>query len=242
MKHLYLLVTFIILSSTVCFAQTIKPAKSADTLKNNASSNTSVRFFSGLNINNFSSTISGSGTSLSNSKPSKSTTPGFNIGVDIPLDENNTWLLRTEANYESVKDNFNYLYTSGSVTQTNDALSFKESIINIIPEVILNVVKMNDLNVYLSSGIAINIRNYSSKKYTETTTYTVSGTTGTSNMQIPDLKSLTFYIPAKIGILVINSIDIYAAYNAKTSLNNNNQFSINETSFTAGINYIFGRR
>lgn len=104
----------------------------------------------------------------------------------------------------------------------------------------MNVVRTNAVDVYISSGLAINLRNYKSKQYTETTTYTVSGTTGTNNMQIPDLKATTFYVPAKVGVVIAKSFNIYAAYNAKTSLNNDNQFSIDETSFTVGINYIFG--
>jgi len=245
MKYLYLLTAFVILGNTTSFAQannqSFNSAANTDTLKSHLSGNTPTRFFIGININSFSSTISSPSDELRNSKTSKSTAPGLSLGVDIPFDENHRWIFRAEAGITSAKDNFNYQYTSGSVTQMDEALSFKESIINITPQVILNVVKTNAIDVYISSGLAINLRSYRSKQYTETTTYTVSGTTGTSNLQIPDLKSNTFCVPAKVGIVIANAFNIYAAYNAKTSLNNNNQFSIDETLFTAGINYIFGK-
>jgi len=241
MRYLYLLVIFITISHTTSLAQSNIKLSSADTLKSPPSGNTPTRFFVGININSFSSTISSPSDELRNSKTSKSTAPGLSLGVDIPFDENHRWIFRAEAGITSAKDNFNYQYTSGSVTQMDEALSFKESIINITPQVILNVVKTNAIDVYISSGLAINLCSYRSKQYTETTTYTVSGTTGTSNLQIPDLKSNTFCVPAKVGIVIANAFNIYAAYNAKTSLNNNNQFSIDETLFTAGINYIFGK-
>ena len=240
MKYFYLLIAFITINSSTSSAQSSIKSTSADTLKSQASGSTPTRFFVGVNFNSFSSTISSPSDELSHAKASKSTAPGFNIGVDIPFDDNHRWIFRTEAGLTSAKDNFNYQYTNGSVTQMDEALSFKESIINITPQIILNVIRTNMLDVYISSGIAINLRSYSSKQYTETTTYTVSGTTGTSNMQIPDLKSNTFCVPAKAGIVIARSFNIYAAYNAKTSLNNSNQFSINETSFTVGLNYIFG--
>ena len=240
MKYFYLLIAFITINSSTSYAQSIIKSTSADTLKSQASGSTPTRFFVGVNFNSFSSTISSPSDELSHAKASKSTAPGFNIGVDIPFDDNHRWIFRAEGGFTSAKDNFNYQYTNGSVTQMDEALSFKESIINITPQIILNVIRTNMLDVYISSGIAINLRSYSSKQYTETTTYTVSGTTGTSNMQIPDLKSNTFCVPAKAGIVIARSFNIYAAYNAKTSLNNSNQFSINETSFTVGLNYIFG--
>jgi hypothetical protein len=245
MKYLYLLTTLIILSNTASFAQantqSVNSVANTDTLKSHPSGNTPTRFFVGININSFSSTISSPSDELRNSKASKSTAPGLTLGVDIPFDENHRWVFRAEADITSAKDNFNYQYTSGSVTQMDEALSFKESIINITPQVILNVVRTNAIDVYISSGLAINLRSYKSKQYTETTTYTVSGTTGTNSMQIPDLKATTFCVPAKAGVVIAKSFNIYAAYNAKTSLNNDNQFSINETLFTVGVNYIFGR-
>ncbi|MHB8207741.1 hypothetical protein [Mucilaginibacter sp.] len=239
MKYFYLLLT--LLSSSISFAQNNIKSTGADTLKSQPSGNTAIRFFVGVNFNSFSSTISSPSDELRNSKASKSLAPGLSLGVDIPFDENHRWIFRTEAGITSTKDNFSYQYNNGSVTQINDALSLKESIINITPQVILNVVRTNAIDVYISSGLAINLRSYSSKQYTETTTYTVSGTTGTNSMQIPGLKSNTFCIPAKAGIVIAKSFNIYAAYNAKTSLNNDNQFSIDETLFTVGVNYILGR-
>jgi hypothetical protein len=244
MKYLYLLVALIILSNTTSYAQantqTSNPSASRDTLKSQKFTNSATRFFVGVNFNSFSSMISSPSNQLRNSKASKSTTPGFSLGIDIPFDDNHRWIFRPEAGFTLAKDNFNYQYTTGAVTQMNEALSLKESIINITPQIVLNIVKTNALDVYISSGIAINIRSYSSKQYTETTTYTASGTTGTNSMQIPELKSNTFCIPAKAGVVIAKAFNIYAAYNPKTSLNNDNQFSIDETSFTVGLNYIFG--
>jgi hypothetical protein len=245
MKYLYFLAAFIIINSTSSFAQNnIKSENSVistDTLKGKPSGNTSVRFFAGVSVNSFSSTVSTPNDELGNSKASKSTIPGLNIGVDIPFDESNRWIFRAEAGFTSNKDNFSYQYTSGAVTQINEALRLKDFIVNITPEVVLNIIKTNALNVYVSSGLVVNLRNYSSKQYTITTTYTVSGTTGTSDMQIPDLKSTTFCVPVKAGVVISKTLNIYAAYNAKTSLNNNSQFSIDETLFSAGINYLFGK-
>ena len=121
MKYFYLLTAFVVLSNATCSAQantqSVNSATNTDTLKSQPSGNTPTRFFVGININSFSSTISSPSDELRNSKASKSTAPGLSLGVDIPFDENHRWIFRAEAGITSAKDNFNYQYTTGSVTQ-----------------------------------------------------------------------------------------------------------------------------
>jgi hypothetical protein len=212
----------------------------SDTAKIHGNAKAPAVFFAGVALDSFSNSFSSSTDELGNAKSSKTSMPGFNLGVDVPFDANNRWIFRVEAGVTSNKDNFNYQYTTGAVTTNDEALGFKQTIINISPQVILNVVKTDGLDVYVSTGINIDIRHYTDQTFTTTITYTASGTTSTGANPPPDFKSATFCVPAKVGVVIAKHVNIYAAYTAKTSLNNDSSFAINESAFTAGINYIFG--
>ncbi|WP_461449128.1 outer membrane beta-barrel protein [Mucilaginibacter sp.] len=235
MKYFYLSLLVIILFPLFLSAQSIR-----DTSKSPAIT-APVHFFAGVLLNSFSTSISSTSDELNNAKSSKSAKPGFILGADVPLDQNYMWVFRGEAGFTSDKNSFNDDYTTGSVTQINESLSFKQTIINISPQVMFNILKSSEIDVYVSTGIIIDIRSYKDKSFTTTTTYSVSGTTSTGADPEPDFKSATFCIPAKVGVVAAKHINIYAAYNAKTSLNNDSNFAINETSFIIGVNYVFGK-
>jgi len=238
MKYFYLAFLITILFPLFSSAQNIN----ADSTQKQSVINDPVKFFVGVSLNSFSGDVSSSTDALNNAKTSKSTMPGFDLGVDIPLDQSNIWIFRAESGITSNNNSFNAQDITGSVTQMSEAISFKQTIINITPQIIFNVIKTGALDVYLSTGMVIDIRSYKDKSYTSTTTYSTSGTTNTSSLPEPDYKSATFCVPAKVGVVIAKHINLFAAYNAKTSLNDDSTFAINETSFVVGLNYIFGSK
>ncbi len=200
------------------------------------------RFFAGISINSFSSSFKVGSDASATTKSTSTLSPGLDIGTDIYTNKNvGRWILRLEVSAIPNSVNISYQTTQGTASTTDYDLKFKQLTFGFTPQLIYNLYNTDNFRLYLDAGVGLNANIFSSKQYTGTITYTISGTSGSGNLQMPNLQFFAFNIPVKIGVVLNKNIDIYAGYNPKTRLDDDSDYQVNQVSVTAGIHYFFSR-
>jgi len=203
------------------------------------------RFFAGISINSFSSSFKvGSDATATTTTATSTFAPGLDLGIDVYTNKNvGRWILRLDVSAIPNSVNISYKTTQGTASTTDYVLKFKQFTPAFTPQLIYNLYNSDTFKLYLDAGVGVgvNVNLYSSKQYTGIVTYTVSGTSGSGKLQMPNLQFLTFDVPVKIGVVINKNIDIYAGLNPKMRLDDDSDYQVNQTSITAGMHYFFGR-
>lgn len=199
-------------------------------------------FFAGISASGFSSSfkVGSDATAITNNQ--SSFFPGLDLGVDVYTNKNvGRWIFRIDLSATPNNVNISYKTTDGTASTTDYDLKFKQLEFTFTPQLIYNLYNTDKFKVYLDAGVGLNGNVYSSKQYVGTITYTVSGKSGSGNLQMPALQFFAFDVPVKVGIFVNKKIDVYAGFNPKMRLDDDTDYQVNQSSIMAGIHYFFGR-
>jgi len=200
------------------------------------------RFFAGISANSFSNSFKVGSDVTATTNSNSTFSPGVDVGIDVYTNKNvGRWILRLDLSAIPNSVNISYKTTEGTASTSDYDLKFKQLEMSFTPQIIYNVYNTDNFRLYLDAGIGVNANIYSSKLYTGTVTYTVSGTNGSVNLQVPNLQFLAFDVPVKVGVVINKNIDIYAGFNPKMRLDDDSDYQVNQTSITAGVHYFFGR-
>jgi hypothetical protein len=206
---------------------------------------TGTELFVGIGM--VSSTVSFSGEDeLNGARSSGNLSPQINAGADFYFDKYSKALIfRVALSYNfGSKATLATTYSGDATNETNliqstEVLKFTQATASITPQLIWNFYNSKKLKIYIDAGLGVYADMFSDKNYTVTTHYTTSGTTTTSPRAFPSMHSVVYIVPVQAGIMLSNNINIYAGYIPKTSLNSDIGYSIDNTRYQAGINYMF---
>jgi len=167
--------------------------------------------------------------------------PTLSIGANIYTNSNvkqfafRVEVLFTKSAYKSMVD----VYYNQPEKPKSD-YHFDQYIAAFYPQVLYNIYNTNKLKFYLDMGLAFNL----SKNTGNTFRNNFNGESSTNYLSLN-----TYWItyPVKVGFVLNKKFDISVSYAFKTSLTDNmnheakviNNYSIDITSITAGINYNF---
>jgi hypothetical protein len=204
-------------------------------------------FFVGAGINSSKIDYNGVGNDqFSNAKASNSISPQINIGTDIYFDKSQNFIFRMQLGFNpGNKANLTAAYHEGNdattITSYSQTLKFTQNVASFEPQIIWNAYNGDKLKAFIGAGISINYAMYSNKESTLTTYFSTSGTQNTSSMTFPQMHSILFDVPVKVGVSIAHIFDVYAAYIPKTDLSQNNNYTVNLTQYQFGIDYFFGK-
>ncbi len=239
MKKLYTLLLLLLLLPVFTYAQ----IDAADTIEKVPATGTA--FFVGAGI--VSSNVSYSGNDeLNGVGTSGNLSPQINAGADFYFNKYSKALIfRVALSYNfGSKATLATTYSGDATNETNliqstEVLKFTQATASITPQLIWNFYNCKKLKIYIDAGFGVYADMFSDKNYTVTTHYTTSGTTTTSPRAFPAMHSVVYTVPVQAGIMLSNNINIYAEYIPKTSLNSDIGYSVDNTRYQAGINYMF---
>ena len=199
-------------------------------------------FFAGVYASSISNSVQLIGDLAGTTKASTVISPGIDIGVDIYSNKNvGKWVFRLEFSVSPDNVNINFQTLPTAITKANYNIKFKQLTTALTPQIIYNLYNTDGFKLYLDAGIGIGDNAYTSKQFTNTTTFTVSGEVNKSDLIFPTLQFLSFNVPVKAGVVINKNIDIYVGFIPKTRFNDDTDYQVNEQSFSAGVNYIFGK-
>lgn len=193
-----------------------------------------TRVFAGIGINNTNSNFNNGVSSNSSSLY-----PQASIGMDIFVNKNvGDLLVRLELGFTGNKSNISYSGQEAN-SSTFTVLKYNQSVAFFNPQALYNFYNTNSTKIYIAIGVQLNYSSYSNKLFT--TSYKLSsGYTQTSDNDFPNVQSFYVNLTSKVGVIIYNKFDIYAGYNPSTSIISNVGYKLGESSFKAGINYLFG--
>jgi hypothetical protein len=199
-------------------------------------------FFAGVSVNSFSNSLQITNGVSATTKASAVIYPGIDVGLDIYSNKIvGRWLFRLELSAVPNKVNVSYQQAESSVSINGYNLKFNQFTTAFVPQLIYNIYNGQNLKFYLDAGLAIGDNMYSSKQATITFKYITSGEVSSETVDPPSLQFLYFNVPVKAGILLNKNIDIYVGFNPRTKFDDDTTYQLNEESFCAGINYVFGK-
>lgn len=178
--------------------------------------------------------------SLANTSASNSVTPRINVGVDIfPNKTIQKLYFRLELSYAYGK--YSFIYADEYSTPVGSSASLNLSQYNGIftPQVVYNLYNSEQLKVFADVGMAINFSFYNHYRYT--ITYT-NFPEKVFDDRYPQFSKIWAAFPFKAGIAIKKRVELYASYTPATTVcNGDTKFSASINSYSAGINYLFGK-
>lgn len=194
-----------------------------------------TRLFTGVGINN-------NHTSFYDGLTSKSSSlyPEVNFGADLFINKDvGSLLLRLQLGFTGAKASTASTGMDAN-SSTATALKYDQFVVFFNPQILYNLYNTNSTKIYVAIGGQLNYASYSNKSYI--TSYMLSGDyTQTSNNDFPGVEPFYLNLTSKIGVVINNTLEINAGYNPSTRINGDEGYNLNESSFKAGINYLFGK-
>lgn len=190
------------------------------------------KFFAGIAANSSVFTSDGR-AKFRSTKTTNSVTPAIAVGVNLyPNPSVGKLIVRGEimvtgATYKNSVE----LYFNQPEKPKAD-FNVKEFLVIVNPQVIYNIYNTKTFKFYADAGLS-----YTFVKTTGNSIY--NGYLKSTTDNYLSLSSGLISFPLKLGIVVNKNIDIYASYSSPAAITNSRDYTINETSIKAGINYQF---
>ena len=218
--------------SSTSLANVIKQINNDDNKISPGSAGTvGSRFFAGVALNR--TTTEFSAENPFSEVPSSSYTPRINVGFDFfPNKYTQRLFFRTELGFSAINPSFK---KAGPAVVYG--YSFKQYTISLTPQLIYNLYNKDNFKAYLGAGVVLN----NSINTNGSRTIEIYGTPNNSTTNY-ELKSFWLGYQLQAGVIVNRRINIYASYSpAITQYTNYVLFEIKNTSYSVGINYLFGK-
>ncbi|NOW94893.1 hypothetical protein [Mucilaginibacter sp. SG564] len=201
-----------------------------------------IRFFAGAGARYSKLQFKGaasSGNPFSNGANDKTFSPVITAGLDILINKYTEKLLfRLEFAGAINRYQFAEASSGSGASSVTNALDVKLYHLAAIPQVIYNFYSTDKLKAFIDVGLAMNAYKYNN--YNFATIYNFGSTTTVVNQnKYPDFQGFDFAIPIKAGIQVNKRVEIYGSYWLPSSLTKYIYYSADQSSFQAGVNYIF---
>lgn len=197
-----------------------------------------ARFFAGIGAANSVVNFKGDHP-LTPAGNSSSILPKINAGVDVYLNKNvGRWLFRVDLSFTANKASFNYNETN-VVSSHTYKLKFDQYIASLNPQIVYNLYNTNKFKFYLDAGLAINGNICNSKQ--NSVDFNSGSAVTSSTMTFPKPSGAFYNVTTKAGAVFNNKFEIYAGYNPSTAMTDYTGYSMNLTSYQAGINFLFGK-
>lgn len=189
-----------------------------------------IRIFAGAALNITQLTYTGFVDLAENPKSHTNFLPQINAGLDF---SNNPDISRLIVRLELSGYGGSLMAESANAKKTVDVvtLCFK-------PQLIYNFYIKDPIKIFASSGFTYSLSSYSNK------TYTVTNNRYNIIAGEQDLTDKLLFIPVKAGVVLNRRIELYANYNFPVEIEGNGALNYIGTfnSFSAGVNYFFGRK
>lgn len=199
-----------------------------------------VSFYGGIGLASSKLAYSGNAGSLPLlGTSSSSVSPTLSAGINVYINPNvRRLLLRFEANFWLMSYNPS-LSANNPVTGSPNYSSqeVKGFDVSFSPQVLYNLYNTDALKAYLGVGIALNVSNYSTNQFTQTT----PGFAGISYSDNPKLENFWVSLPIKAGVVIGKKFDLNLCYTPSSVVNTETAYNVTITSMQLGINYIFGK-
>jgi len=194
-----------------------------------------IRLFAGVGINNNHTSFYDGATSKSSSLY-----PEVSIGTDLFINKDvGSLIVRLQLGFTGAKASTTSTGMDAN-SSTATTLKYDQFVVFFNPQVLYNFYNTNSTKIYVTIGGQLNYASYSNKSYT--TSYTLSGGyTQISDNDFPGVEPFYLNLTSKVGIVINNKLDINIGYNPSTRINGDEGFNLSESSFKAGINYLFGK-
>ena len=202
------------------------------------------RFFIGAGVKNSTLTFTGANFVFPNGGSKTIVSPTLSGGIDIVFNkETQKLIFRAEFSLADYKYNIDNINTTGfSVDPASSSLDFTQPTVTLHPQLIYNLFSDKAFKLFLNAGFAINFSGYSDYGYTTTTTFSNGAVSVTKKDKYPQFQSTWFSVPIKAGVVLTNSIELYAAYYTSATLTTYTQSAASVTAYQVGLNYLFGRK
>jgi hypothetical protein len=177
---------------------------------------------------------------LTNAKTSPSIRPGVNFGFDFYTNYNiRKYKVRLEAAITTAS-----FETSTTVngTSLSDAVytynhKFDQYNFSFAPQFIANLYNGNQVKFNVGAGVGINYAVYANNKYTGTYSFYTTFQNRTYEF---DFRGFYISLPIRAGLVLNNRFDVYGKFTIPiSSMAPYLYYSVNITSFQAGVNYQF---
>jgi hypothetical protein len=195
------------------------------------------RLFAGIGLNNTSTKFTGQ-NEFTGIKPVSTFFPELNIGADFFSNKNvGKLIIRFELSLTGNKAAYG-TSSPGIQVPYASTLRFNQYLGSFSPQLVYNLYNGKTTKIYIAGGINFNLATYSNKYYVHN--FEAGAGSSTAVIDFPGVQSFYYGFTTKAGFVLNKNLNIYFSYNPATSINDNVGYSIEETQYAAGINYLFG--
>ena len=199
----------------------------------------SIRFFAGLTANYGYSAYKGNVPLAIGATNEATFTPGFTIGLDAFLNKRTKKLLfRNELSLHTNKAS---MIKKEELKTTSH--SFEQTILSISPQVVYHLYTRNNLRANIGGGFGGNFVKTSNNLYKEKSSNPTSGSGDVNEEDGIEINKFWFVLPVRAGLVINKSWEASIMYvYPLSSMTSYPTFSINNSTYKMGLNYLFASR
>ncbi|MDN3550944.1 hypothetical protein [Mucilaginibacter aquaedulcis] len=202
-------------------------------------SSSGIRFFAGAGINRSKLQFNGH-TDLApfrDGTHDNHVSPVLAAGIDF-LANKFTEKIVFRFELQATTGSYQFSETSSGVYDTKSSLAIKQYMFSGIPQIMYNFYNADKLKAFIDIGLSMNVYKYDNYNYFIARTYGSTTSVDKQNLY-PNFEDFTFSVPVKAGVQINKRVELYGTYRLPTSVTRYTLFSADQSSFQAGVNYIF---